>query len=181
MTDSNELDIVVLPGNIILDPSKYNNYIRVNIFDACVKKYTGKIIQIQDKYAVITRIKNIKQNSITSKNNRNSNLSSMRIYFKMVVSIFYPLEENEIECTVSSLNTDYIEASIYSTKKVVLIIFIDDTNINKSNMYIKNSKIFNKTTQKPIGLGDSILCKINTIMPNIPDLFIFAQIENIIQ
>ena len=174
-----EYDSIVLPGDVTLSPSLFTNYIRFNLLNECSKKYNGTIIEIEGNHGIITRVKNIKDKSIVSKNNRNSNVSSMRFYFDMVVSIYFPTEHNLIDCTVTSIHNEYIEASINSTQRVVVLIFVDESNLDSDKLVIQNSKIMNTETSKFLSVDDSIQCVCNTIMPSTPDLIIFGTLTNI--
>lgn len=175
-----EHDTIVLQGNVNLQPKEYNSNIRMNIYQNCVEKYNGKILEIDGNYGVIVRVKNIKQNTINTINNRNSNVSSMRTYFNMVVTLFLPLVDSAIECTITSINNDYIEASVNLTNKVIVVIFIDESNINHDEIKIDNYNVINKKNNIPVAIGTSILCKCITIMPNVPELVIFGNIEKVL-
>ena len=176
-----EHESIVLKGNINLNPSKFSDHISKYIFDEAIKKYTGKMKEIKEnEYAIIIRVKNIKQNSIESISNRNSNKSSMRIYFNMVVSLFYPKMDTIIDCTVTSINDEYFEGNINSTNKVIILIFLDESNINNDNFELNDDGVKDFNSNKIITVGTSIKCTVTTIMPDQTDLIIFARLENVI-
>lgn len=174
-----EYDSIILPGDITLKPSSFTNYIRFHILNECSRKYNGSIIEIEGNHGIITRVKNIKDKSIVSKNNRNSNVSSMRFYFDMVVSIYFPTENSKIDCTVTSIHNEYIEASINSAENVVVLIFIAENHINHDQLMIKDDKIIDRESSQPLKINSSISCICNTIIPSQPQLIIFGKIIEI--
>ena len=126
------IENVTINGTISIEPSLLSEDCISNVFDKFVKEYRGKTMCFNGTNCIILRVKNMKVKRLKNKVIRNSDESYVMNYAPIVVSLFYPEEDEEILCTITAITKSYIECSIGQTKKVFAII-LDIDNFKQIN------------------------------------------------
>ncbi len=171
----------VIPGNVILLPKELDANISHNILKRCEQKYKNTILKLNGEYVVIINVKNIKLSTIESIALRESNNSTSRYYFKMVVNLLHIQEKENILCTVSMVNKYFIEARISLSKRVVVFIVIDQIEDNNDNNFTINSngEVIIKASGEKIQNGDIINVECVEVSNICHDLVVISNLLHI--
>ena len=174
-----EYNNCVIKGNAVLMPSQINSNINYNVLKACEHKYNNTVQKINEEQVIIIAVKNIKINTISSKMIRESNASATRFYFDMVVDLINIKEGNEINCNITAINKDFIEATIQKTKRIIIFVVLDETTIDDGNsnaFEMRDQTVIVKDTGMALKIGDVLHVRCDEIIPSMKDIVVISYL-----
>jgi len=176
------LNNVVIPGDVVIMPKQLNSNISYNILKEAQRKYNNTMKDFNGSNVIIVQVKNIKIKKIKSKIIRSSNSSATRFFLRMVVNILNIKELDTLNCTVTGLNKDFIDASISLSKRVIVLIFIDPLAFDdpESKFRMEGVDIIIKETGRKLTVGDNISVSCVEVLQSMLDLVVLSALVDTI-